>query len=51
MLELFNTTKNAMRCALVFSLVLCFLPGIFVVTLGPIFLQFLNLADGVSRTR
>ena len=32
---------------LVFPLVICFLPGIFVVTLGPAFREFFNLAQGV----
>jgi tight adherence protein C len=36
---------------LLFPLVICFLPGIFVVTLGPIFYQFLQFAEGMMRTR
>lgn len=32
---------------LVFPLVICFLPGIFVVTLGPAFMEFFELAAGV----
>lgn len=32
---------------LVFPLVICFLPGIFVVTLGPAFKEFFDLAQGV----
>ncbi len=36
---------------LVFPLVICFLPGIFAVTLGPIFLQFFQLAEGMMRGR
>lgn len=46
-----NMLAQALTVKLVFPLVLCFLPGIFVVTLGPIFLQFLSLADSVSRAR
>jgi tight adherence protein C len=32
---------------LIFPLVICFLPGIFVTTLGPIFMQFIRLADSM----
>lgn len=46
-----NMLAQALTVKLVFPLVLCFLPGIFVVTLGPIFLQFLSLADSMSRAR
>jgi len=46
-----NMLAQALTVKLVFPLVLCFLPGIFVVTLGPIFLQFVELADNVTRTR
>lgn len=46
-----NMLAQALTVKLVFPLVLCFLPGIFVVTLGPIFLQFIGLAESVSRTR
>lgn len=35
---------------LVFPLVICFLPGIFVWTLGPAFYQFIQLIDGVMRS-
>jgi tight adherence protein C len=36
---------------LLFPLVICFLPGIFVVTLGPAFYQVFQLADNIVRTR
>jgi hypothetical protein len=31
--------------------VICFLPGIFVVTLGPAFYQVFQLADNIIHTR
>lgn len=46
-----NMLAQALTVKLVFPLVICFLPGIFVVTLGPIFLQFLKLAEGVTHAR
>jgi tight adherence protein C len=46
-----NTLAQALTVKLVFPLVICFLPGIFVVTLGPIFLQFIKMAEGVSGAR
>lgn len=46
-----NMLAQALTVKLVFPLVICFLPGIFVVTLGPIFLKFLQLAEGVSHGR
>jgi pilus assembly protein TadC len=42
---------QALTVKLVFPLVLCFLPGIFVVTLGPIFLRFVGLAESITHTR
>jgi tight adherence protein C len=36
---------------LLFPLVICFLPGIFVATLGPTFHQFFQAADTIIRTR
>lgn len=38
---------QALPVKLVFPLVICFLPGIFVVTLGPAFKEFFDLAQGV----
>ena len=38
---------QALPVKLVFPLVICFLPGIFVVTLGPAFKEFFELAQGV----
>ena len=46
-----NMLAQALPVKLIFPLVTCFLPGIFVCTLGPIFLQFIKLADSVTRTR
>lgn len=44
-----NMLAQALTVKLVFPLVLCFLPGIFVSTLGPTFLQFLKLQQGLSN--
>jgi tight adherence protein C len=44
-----NMLAQALTVKLVFPLVLCFLPGIFVATLGPVFLQFIKLADSLTR--
>jgi pilus assembly protein TadC len=38
---------QALPVKLVFPLVICFLPGIFVVTLGPAFREFFEMAQGV----
>lgn len=40
---------QALPVKLVFPLVICFLPGIFIWTLGPAFYQFVKLIDGVMR--
>jgi tight adherence protein C len=40
---------QALPVKLVFPLVICFLPGIFVVTLGPAFMEFFKMASGVIR--
>jgi len=42
-----NMLAQALHVKLMFPLVICFLPGIFVCTLGPIFMQFIRLADGM----
>lgn len=49
--EAANMLAQALPVKLVFPLVICFLPGIFVSTLGPVFLQFIDLADGMTRGR
>ena len=36
---------------LVFPLVICFLPAIFVVTLGPVFLKFFQFAESLIHQR
>lgn len=43
-----NMLAQALPVKLIFPLVLCFLPGIFVTTLGPTFLQFVSLAESMS---
>jgi tight adherence protein C len=40
---------QSLQVKLVFPLVICFLPGIFVWTLGPAFYQFLKVLDGIMR--
>jgi tight adherence protein C len=45
-----NMMAQALTVKLICPLVICFLPGIFVCTLGPIFLQFIKLADSVLQT-
>jgi tight adherence protein C len=42
-----NMLAQALPVKLIFPLVICFLPGIFVTTLGPIFMQFIRLADSM----
>jgi tight adherence protein C len=42
-----NMLAQALPVKLIFPLVICFLPGIFVCTLGPIFMQFVRLADSM----
>ncbi|MFO0865653.1 MAG: type II secretion system F family protein [Gemmataceae bacterium] len=49
--EGFLAQAMALPVKLVFPLVICFLPGIFVVTLGPVFYQFFQFADGLMRNR
>lgn len=44
-----NMLAQALTVKLVFPLVLCFLPGIFVTTLGPAFMQFLKLQSSLSQ--
>lgn len=44
-----NTLAQALTVKLVFPLVICFLPGIFVSTLGPVFLQFVKLTTSLSQ--
>lgn len=43
-----SALAEALPVKLVFPLVICFLPGIFATTLGPTFMQFLKLAEGMS---
>ena len=42
---------QALPVKLMFPLVICFLPGIFVCTLGPIFMQFIRMLDSMSSAR
>lgn len=42
---------EALPTKLVFPLVICYLPGLFVTTLGPTLLQFAKLADAFARGR
>jgi tight adherence protein C len=42
---------HSLPVKLVFPLVLCFLPGIFVWTLGPAFYQFLKVLETVMQQR
>jgi pilus assembly protein TadC len=46
-----NTMASALPVKLMFPLIICFLPGIFVVTLGPTFYQFFQLIDQVIQNR
>jgi tight adherence protein C len=41
---------QALPVKLVFPLVICFLPGIFLTTLGPAFMQFFKMAEGVIQS-
>jgi pilus assembly protein TadC len=47
--EVALVAAHSLPVKLVFPLVLCFLPGIFVWTLGPAFYKFLELIDQVMR--
>ena len=40
---------QALPVKLVFPLMICFLPGIFLITLGPAFLEFVRMADQIIR--
>lgn len=43
-------SAQSLPVKLVFPMVICFLPGIFVWTMGPAFYQFLQVIDGVLRS-
>jgi tight adherence protein C len=40
---------QALPVKLVFPLIVCFLPGIFISTLGPVLYQMIQVADSVLR--
>jgi tight adherence protein C len=44
-----NMLAQSLTVKLVFPLVICFLPAIFVTTLGPTFLQFLKYTESLTR--
>lgn len=46
-----NMLAQSLTVKLVFPLVICFLPGIFVSTLGPTFLQFIKMTESLSQGR
>ena len=48
--ERFLAHAMTLPVKLVFPMVICFLPGLFVFTLGPVFFQFFQLADRLMRT-
>jgi pilus assembly protein TadC len=45
------TMAAAMPVKLLFPLIICFLPGIFVAALGPAFYQVFQMIDGFNRSR
>ncbi len=49
--EQFLARAMTLPVQLVFPLVICFLPGLFVFTLGPVFYQFFQFADAPMRNR
>jgi len=46
-----NAFAASLAVKRMFPLVLCFLPGLFVWTLGPVFTQLFRMADSMMRTR
>ena len=46
-----NAFAASLAVKRMFPLVLCFLPGLFVWTLGPVFTQLFKMADAMMRTR
>jgi tight adherence protein C len=49
--EQFLAQAMTLPVKLAFPLIICFMPGLFIFTLGPVFYQFFQFADGLMRNR